>query len=319
MGSTYVKVEPPCPRACLPAASSDQTAVTRAEPTEADKETANPRDKGSPVDAEKHVDCLQEAATPDAEVPEGSERGSAPSTAEGVIPEEILPSGPPDGHTDEAELVDRQVDDGAHAAQQVDNEAAARTSTLQIVWPRRLGSCFRVSVACAKRLQGVLRRSGPRALYVAQASFVLNLLQYSVRRALVERKYRYGLRREALTEDIGALVKRRLFLMEDEMDFIDKARYAEYLQMRRELEGLYLRYVYLCTSATPVWCLCVPQAAHRPDGAGGDEQQAPNPKTLSPKDVMCVPQAPNPKTLNPKDIMCGPQAAQRTDGAGGDE
>jgi len=49
---------------------------------------------------------------------------------------------------------------GASATQQLpssNSAVAPDAATLQIRWPRRLGSIFRVSVACAKRLQGVIR------------------------------------------------------------------------------------------------------------------------------------------------------------------
>jgi len=49
---------------------------------------------------------------------------------------------------------------GASATQPLpfsNSAVAPDAATLQIRWPRRLGSMFRVSVACAKRLQGVIR------------------------------------------------------------------------------------------------------------------------------------------------------------------
>ena len=120
-----------------------------------------------------------------------------------------------------------------------EQEAAGGPATLKLRWPRRLCSAFRVSVACTTRLQGAVRRYTPREAYVAQSSGVLNLVQYCVRRAIVERKYRYALRRDALRVNIPAAVRRSLFLHEEEMDFIDKARYAEYLEMFKQVEALY--------------------------------------------------------------------------------
>lgn len=116
-----------------------------------------------------------------------------------------------------------------------------RPVSVQLMWPRRLGSWFRISVACASRLQATARRMEPRSAYVAQSSGALNVLQYSVRRAIVERKFRFCLRRQALMERIDEVVKRSLFLDEREMDFMDHERYGEYLRMRRKLEGLYLQ------------------------------------------------------------------------------
>ena len=116
-----------------------------------------------------------------------------------------------------------------------------RPVSVQLMWPRRLGSWFRISVACASRLQATARRMEPRSAYVAQSSGALNVLQYSVQRAIVERKFRFCLRRQALMERIDEVVKRSLFLDEREMDFMDHERYGEYLRMRRKLEGLYLQ------------------------------------------------------------------------------
>lgn len=185
---------------------------------------------------------------PTGEVEEGGEEDAAATEAveTEMLGDDAQPGDPAGG--DAAPAGDEKPpSDGAHTGElptllPPEQEAAATPggpATLQLRWPRRLGSAFRVSVACTKRLQGALRRYTPRESYVAQSSGVLNLVQYCVRRAIVERKYRYALRRDALRVNIPAAVRRSLFLHDEEMDFIDKARYAEYLEMFKRVEALY--------------------------------------------------------------------------------
>ena len=74
------------------------------------------------------------------------------------------------------------------ASQSPSRPAAGRTqgpTIMQLRWPRRLGSVFRLSVFYTTKLQGCLRRYAPRSRYVAQSHGIINLVQYCIRRALV--------------------------------------------------------------------------------------------------------------------------------------
>jgi hypothetical protein len=142
------------------------------------------------------------------------------------------------GAEDAAGLVQEAA---THALQMPDHadQLSHNDDQMQLRWPRRLGSAFRVSVACAKRLQGVLRRYDARTRHREASSATRNLLQYCVRRAVVERKYRFALRRDALQLHVPTVVRGSLFLREEEMDRVDRARYAQLLSKRLELEVLY--------------------------------------------------------------------------------
>ena len=142
------------------------------------------------------------------------------------------------GAADAAGLVQEAA---THALQMPDHADQLSHHDVQIHlrWPRRLGSAFRVSVACAKRLQGALRRHDARTRHREASSATRNLLQYCVRRAVIERKYRFALRRDALQLHVPTVVRGSLFLREEEMDRVDRARYAQLLSKRLELEVLY--------------------------------------------------------------------------------
>jgi hypothetical protein len=84
-----------------------------------------------------------------------------------------------------------------------------------------------------------MRRHDARTRHCEATGAARISLQYSVRRAIMERKYRFALRRDALQLHVPAVVRGSLFLHEESMDMVDRARYAQLLSKRRELEELY--------------------------------------------------------------------------------
>eukprot|EP00802_Teleaulax_amphioxeia_P010898 Tamp_10928.p1 GENE.Tamp_10928~~Tamp_10928.p1 ORF type:complete len:637 (+),score=131.21 Tamp_10928:35-1912(+) len=242
--TTTITIAPPRPAPPPAAAEAGLASVCTdaggAEGPPASADAGETRDGGEGADAVPTGEAAAAEGGPEGEATEAEQETEKPEGA-------VQPGDP--GASDAAPTGDGTLAAGgvpacaAPSAPQTEQGEAAATpagpAALRLRWPRRLGSAFRVSVACARRLQGVLRRRAPREAYVQRSGSVLNLVQFCVRRAVIERKFRYALRRDALQVDISAVVRRRLFLNEDEMDFIDKATYAEYLDMFRNVEAQY--------------------------------------------------------------------------------
>ena len=201
--TTTITIAPPRPAPPPAAAEAGLASVCTdaggAEGPPASADAGETRHGGEGADAVPTGEAAAAEGGPEGEATEAEQETEKPEGA-------VQPGDP--GASDAAPTGDGTLAAGgvpacaAPSAPQTEQGEAAATpagpAALRLRWPRRLGSAFRVSVACARRLQGVLRRRAPREAYVQRSGSVLNLVQYCVRRAVIERKFRYALRRDAL-------------------------------------------------------------------------------------------------------------------------
>lgn len=111
-------------------------------------------------------------------------------------------------------------------------------AVLQMIWPRRLGGGFRIMAACAKRLQGVMRRYETNSEHSLFRRSVL-VVSWRLRMALCQRKFEQAKRREETRADMPRAMRRTLFLDRKSMDLWDKIVDDQWHEVFRGLESTY--------------------------------------------------------------------------------